>query len=118
MSEFIEKKSNFQVKFLETKGDVQEFAQKKLALVFLLPKEDDDNNKIFTSICANYETIPCAFVSDRSFIDIELSGNLGGILYRNFDDGTKAMDLNSGVSQEAVKQFIDAHRYPMVSEFD
>ena len=30
----------------------------------------------------------------------------------------KALDLEQGVSSDAVKQFIEAHRYPIVSEFD
>jgi hypothetical protein len=48
-----------------------------------------------------------------------LTGNLGVVLYRSFDDGHKALDLSSGsISADAIKQFIDAHRYPIVSEFD
>ena len=34
---------------------------------------------------------------------MEFSGNVGGILYRTFDDGTKAIDLANGVSSEAIK---------------
>lgn len=39
-------------------------------------------------------------------------------MYRSFDDGVKALDLSGGVSSDAIKQFIDAHRYPIVCEFD
>lgn len=39
-------------------------------------------------------------------------------MYRQFDDGVKALDLTGGVMSEAIKQFIDAHRYPIVCEFD
>ncbi len=67
-------------------------------MVFLLPKDDNDNKTKFTNICANNEGIDCAFVSDRSFVSVELAGNLAVVLYRNFDEGAKALDLSQGES--------------------
>lgn len=78
---------------------------------------DKENQKIFTSICANYEPIECAF-SETSVGKVDFSGELGVILYRGFDDGVKAIDFNGKVDAEAIKQFIDAHRFPIISEFD
>lgn len=118
MSQFIEKKSNFQVQYIDNPTEVEAFAQKKLSLLFVVPKEDKENQKMFTSICANYEQIDCAFTSSKSNTKLELAGDLGLILYRSFDDGVKALDLGTGISADAIKSFIEAHRYPIVCEFD
>lgn len=118
MVAFIEKKSNFSVSYLETPADVEAFAAKKLSMLFVVPKEDEENRKIFTSVCANYETIDCAFTASKTNTQVNLSGDLGLIVYRTFDDGLKAIDLNGGISPDALKQFIEAHRYPIVCEFD
>jgi protein disulfide-isomerase A1 len=118
MTSFIEKKSNFQVNFINQPSEVEAFSSKKLALLFVVPQEDKENIKVFTSICANFETVDCAFTDSKKNTNIELNGDLGLIVFRSFDDGTKALDLTEGVSSDAVKQFIEAHRYPIVSEFD
>ena len=118
MSAFIDKKSTFKVNYIESPEEVDAFATKKLSILFIVPKEDLENQKIFTSICANYETVDCAFTPSKTNTKIELQNNLGVIMYRSFDDGVKALDLTGGVNPEAIKQFIDAHRYPIVCEFD
>ena len=82
MSAFIDKKTNYSVSYIESKDAVDAFASKKLSILFVVPKEDSENQKIFTSICANYETIDCAFTPSTSLTSIDLSGDLGCIFYR------------------------------------
>ncbi len=94
MAAFIDKKANYSVKYLETKEEADQFIAKKLSILFYLPKDDSEHNKVFTSICANYETIDCAFVANKDFLGVDLAGSLGLVLNRNFDDGVKALDLS------------------------
>lgn len=103
MSAFIDKKSTFKVNYIESPEEVDAFATKKLSILFIVPKEDLENQKIFTSICANYETVDCAFTPSKTNTKIELQNNLGVIMYRSFDDGVKALDLTGGVNPEAIK---------------
>lgn len=39
-------------------------------------------------------------------------------MFRNFDDGMKILNLTAELNLEIMIYFINAHKYPVISEFD
>lgn len=70
MSTFIKEKVDYKVKELLTQESIDEFAAKKLSMVFLVDQNDEQNKKVFASICANYDTIDCGLVFNKDFLPV------------------------------------------------
>lgn len=74
--------------------------------------------KVVQRLANHYEDIEVAVVLDKSLISQKLESHKSLVLHRNFDDGVKVLSLDAELNLEIMTQFTDAHKFPLVSEFD
>lgn len=86
--------------------------------MYLLP-EGDDNLSVFESFAAQFDDVPFAHSHEQAHKDnLEVSSTYGLVVFRNFDEGNKFMTSDEPLTVEGMKEFLNAHRYPYVVDFD
>ena len=90
-----------------------------VAVLLLVPEADQDGLKAFFGVAHGYEGVPFYHVHDAALVaDLNMGDTYGLALFRTFDDGHKYLTGTTMLSSENIKSFIDAHRYPLVMEFE
>ena len=118
MTAFINKKVNQGTKIIKTAEEFKEFAAKRLSIVVFLPEENSADMKTVQQPTGQYEDVEIAVVLDKSLLSKNIDHEKALIMFRNFDDGMKILNLTAELNLEIMTQFINAHKYPVISEFD
>ena len=87
--------------------------------MYFLPKDDEEALKGYMSFAAAYDDVSFAHSFDDSHkTTFEVTSKYGFVVFRTFDDGHKYLVDDSPLTSDKMKSFFEAHRYPIVSEFD
>lgn len=68
---------------------------------------------------ASYDDIPFAHTTNQDLANkLEITQKYGFVLFRDFDEGNKFLLNDNALNAQQMKQFLESHRHPFVSEFD
>lgn len=119
MLSWLKKKSGPASSLIDSADALSAAQNENLAVVLLLPSEDEDGLKSFQGVAHGFENVPFYHSHDASlFADMDLNEKYGMALFRGFDDGHKYLTGSSMLSADNMKNFINSHRYPLVMEFE
>lgn len=83
-----------------------------------MPEENSADMKVAQQLTNTYEDIDVAVVLDKTLLNQKLDHEKALVLFRNFDDGMKILNLEHELNLDIMVQFINSHKFPMVAEFD
>jgi protein disulfide-isomerase A1 len=90
-----------------------------VAVLLLVPEGEEDSLKSFFGVAHGFESVPFYHTHDATLVsELGLTEPYGMALFRNFDDGHKYLTGVSMLSADNMKGFINAHRFPLVMEFE
>jgi protein disulfide-isomerase A1 len=118
MTAFIHKKTSQGTKIIKTAEELNEFRNKKISALVVLPSENTQDMKSALELTNLFDDLEVAVLLDRKLLDKKLDSEKSLILFRKFDDGDKVLNLEKDFNVEIVKQFINGHKFPIVAEFD
>lgn len=71
------------------------------------------------NMASTYEDVVFAHTHSKQHSDkLELTDKFTMVVFRTFDDGTKMLNGNEAHTTEQMREFLEQHRFPLVSEFD
>lgn len=71
------------------------------------------------AFAAAYDDIPFAHSTNADHAKkLEISKKYGFVIFRDFDEGHKFLLDDSHVDVGKMREFLEEHRFPFVSEFD
>lgn len=86
--------------------------------MYLLP-EGDSNLSVFEAFAAQHDEIPFAHSHEEGHKQaLEVSQKYGMVVFRSFDEGHKFLLDDEPLTAERMSEFLQAHRFPFVTEFD
>jgi protein disulfide-isomerase A1 len=119
MLAWLKKKSGPATTLLESADALAAAQGENLSVVLLLPADDADGLKAFQGVAHAYENVPFYHSHDASlFAEVGMTDTYGLALFRGFDDGHKYLTGAEMLSAENMKNFLNAHRFPLVMEFE
>ena len=119
MLSWLKKKAGPASSLVTTAEELAEAQGEKVAVLLLAPEGEADSLKAFFGVAHGYESVPFYHTHDASLVaELGLTETYGLALFRSFDDGHKYLTGTSMLSAENMKSFINAHRFPVVMEFE
>ena len=116
---FIKKKSGEAAKLLTTTDEINEFGKKSLNILFVLPADQEEALKIYKALADSFDDLAFAYTNNTEYAkSLDLNDTFNMIMFRDFDDGKKSFSTNEVPKLEALKNFIEQVRFPLVMDFD
>lgn len=104
---------------METEEQLKELESEKVSVLFLLPKENEEILKKYSTFTMNYENIKFGYsFSEEIKKKLEVQQKFGFVIFRDFDDGKKFLVLDEVSDMSGFKNFFEALRFPIVMKFD
>jgi len=79
-------------------------------------QEDSEEFKVFSHIGSQEDHIPFYHITSPELMKLE--GNVKLVLYTKFEHGKMPYPSSSPFTEQAIRKFIDEHRYPLVLSFE
>lgn len=118
MYNWLQKKTGPASKHVQSEEDYNSHSTQRLSVMYLLP-EGDENLSVYQAFAAQFDDVPFAHSHDQAHKDsLSVTTKYGLVLFRTFDEGHKFLTDDEPLTAEKMKEFLEAHRYPFVSEFD
>lgn len=118
MYNWLQKKTGPASKHLQSEDEYNAHSGLKLSVMMLLP-EGDEALSTYQAFAAQYDDIPFAHSHDQAHKDtLGVTNTYGFVVFRTFDEGTKMMTVDEPLTADQMKEFLEGHRFPFVSDFD
>jgi protein disulfide-isomerase A1 len=107
--------STFEVKTVE---EVKELQGKKIAVVLVTSQDNESVLKAFETLAASTDDVTFHYTfSPEVKQHLGAEANTVLVVLRNFDDGNKLL-ASDNLTHEAMKNFLDGHKHPLVMPFE
>lgn len=119
IEKWIETKTSTKVQEVDSKDQIAEIANSKLAVVLHGDELSETLRNRFTALAGSYEKIQFYLSSSSAVKDfLGASDAYTFTVFRNFDDGKKALSSATELTLAQMKEFLDSHRFASVLDFD
>ena len=119
IEKWIETKTSTKVEEVDSKDKITEIANGKLAVVLHAKELSTELRNRFTALAGSYEKIQFYLSTSDAVKDfIKGDDKYNFVVFRNFDDGKKVLSSTEEPTLVQMKEFLDAHRFAAVLEFD
>jgi protein disulfide-isomerase A1 len=115
---WISKKTGPSTSEVKTVEEVKELQGKKLAVVLVTSQDNEAVLKAFETLAASTDDVTFHFTfSPEVKQHLGAEGNTVLVVLRNFDDGNKFL-VSDNLTHEAMKNFLNSHKHPLVMPFE
>lgn len=98
--------------------DESKLHAQNISVLFLAPEGDAEAEKAFSALTLQFDEIPFFAAHDKQFWDkFEVKEKYGFLVFRSFDEGPKFLVNDTLFSTDAMRQFLESMRHPLVSDF-
>ena len=118
MYSFVSKKTGPASEQLSTEDQIKELEDQKISVLFFLPEDDEETLKAFNAVAGKSDNVIFKYSFDNKLKEKYHDSKYLLIVFRNFDDGKKLMANDEKPTQEQINDFVNAVKYPVLSDFD
>jgi len=118
MFNWIMKKTGPTTSELKSVEELAELQQKKVAVLLVTSLSNEAALKAFNALAAGYDDVSFHYTDSaevKQKLGVEQENTF--VVLRTFDDGNKMLSADE-LTTDVMKNFLDAHRYPVVMPFE
>ena len=117
---WIQKKSGPATKELTSLDDVKALEGQKLAVLLVTSADNTSQLNKLNTVANGFEDISFHYTTSQEVKDYLGVGDKQNtfIVFRNFDDGKQQLADSEELSADALKDFLNTHRFPLVMPFE